>query len=108
MRYNSAPVLLAFDCPAPGRRVQGAQVNGFLLSEEPCLWCDDGNRSLRSSREERGRAHPLRGASTSSRWWLATLLKIVLSCFDLLVRELQSDFTSSGTLQGPGVFVMCG
>ncbi len=32
------------------------------------------------------------------RWWLATLLEIVLSCFDLLVRELQSDFTSSGTL----------
>jgi hypothetical protein len=26
------------------------------------------------------------------------LLEIVLSCFDLLVRELQSDFTSSGTL----------
>jgi hypothetical protein len=24
MRCNSAPVLLAFDCPAPGRRVQGA------------------------------------------------------------------------------------
>src|SRR6266480_262185 len=45
-----------------------------------------------------GRAHPLRGASTSSRWWLATLLEMVLSCFDLLVRELQSDFTSSGTL----------
>jgi hypothetical protein len=39
-----------------------------------------------------------RGASTSSRWWLVTLLEIVLSCFDLLVRELQSDFTSSGTL----------
>ena len=45
-----------------------------------------------------GRAHPLRGASTSSRWWLATLLEIVLSRFDLLVRELQSDFTWSGTL----------
>ena len=43
-------------------------------------------------------AQPFRGASTSSRWWLATLLEIVLSCFDLLVRELQSDFTSSGTL----------
>jgi hypothetical protein len=26
------------------------------------------------------------------------LLEIVLSCFDLLVRALQSDFTSSGTL----------
>ena len=26
------------------------------------------------------------------------MLEIVLSCFDLLVRELQSDFTSSGTL----------
>jgi uncharacterized protein len=26
------------------------------------------------------------------------LLEIVLSCFDLLVRQLQSDFTSSGTL----------
>jgi hypothetical protein len=26
------------------------------------------------------------------------LLEIVLSCFDLLVCELQSDFTSSGTL----------
>jgi hypothetical protein len=26
------------------------------------------------------------------------LLEIVLSCFDLLMRELQSDFTSSGTL----------
>jgi Transposase len=74
-----------------------AQVNGFLPSQEPCLWCRDGNRSLRSSREELV-AHPLRGASTSSRWWLATLLEIVLSCFDLLVRELQSDFTSSGTL----------
>ncbi len=74
-----------------------AQVNGFLPSQEPCLWCGDGNRSLRSSREELV-AHPLRGASTSSRWWLATLLEIVLSCFDLLVRELQSDFTSSGTL----------
>ena len=85
-----------------------AQVNGFLPSQEPCLWCDDGNRSLRSSREELGRAHPRRGASTSSRGWLVTVLKIVLSCFDLLVRELQSDFTSSGTLQGPGVFVMCG
>jgi hypothetical protein len=45
-----------------------------------------------------GRAHPLRGASTSSRWRLTTLLEIVLSCFDLLVRELQSDLTSSGTL----------
>jgi hypothetical protein len=96
MRYNSAPVLLAFDCPAPGRRVQGAcgvaarsscadpgpgahspgfaptrrtgwssqtgffliwqsmtaQVNGFLPSQEPDLWCDDGNRSFRGSREE--------------------------------------------------------
>ena len=29
-----------------------AQVNGFLPSQEPDLWCDDGNRSLRSSREE--------------------------------------------------------
>jgi hypothetical protein len=27
------------------------------------------------------------------------LLGIVLSCFDLLVRELQSDFTSPGTLR---------
>lgn len=26
------------------------------------------------------------------------MLEIVLSCFDLLVRELQSDFTSSGAL----------
>jgi hypothetical protein len=26
------------------------------------------------------------------------LLEIVLSCFDLLVRELQPDFTSSGTV----------
>jgi hypothetical protein len=26
------------------------------------------------------------------------LLEIVLSCFDFLVRELQSDFTSSGTV----------
>ena len=26
------------------------------------------------------------------------MLEIVLSCFDLLVRALQSDFTSSGTL----------
>ena len=26
------------------------------------------------------------------------MLEIVLSCFDLLVRELQSDFTLSGTL----------
>ena len=26
------------------------------------------------------------------------MLEIVLSCFDLFVRELQSDFTSSGTL----------
>src|SRR6266487_874847 len=47
--------------------------------------------------KNRSRA-PLRGAGTSSRWWLATLLEIILSCFDLLVRELQSDFTSSGTL----------
>jgi len=29
-----------------------AQVNGFLPSQEPDLWCGDGNRSLRSSREE--------------------------------------------------------
>jgi len=43
-------------------------------------------------------AYPLRGASTSSRWWLATLLEIVPSCFDFLVHELQSDRTSSGTL----------
>ena len=75
----------------PGQRLSAQS------SQEPCLWCGDGNRSLRSSREELV-AHPLRGASTSSRWWLATLLEIVLSCFDLLVRELQSDFTSSGTL----------
>ena len=33
-------------------RAVTAQVNGFLPSQEPCLWCDDGNRSLRSSREE--------------------------------------------------------
>src|SRR6266516_7043157 len=51
----------------------------------------------RAAAKNRSRA-PLRGAGTSSRWWLATLLEIVLSCFDLLVRELQSDFTSSGTL----------
>jgi hypothetical protein len=41
---------------------------------------------------------PAQGASTSSRWWLATLLEIVRSCFDLLVCELQSDLTSSGTV----------
>jgi hypothetical protein len=29
-----------------------AQVNGFLPSQEPDLWCGDGSRSLRSSREE--------------------------------------------------------
>jgi len=33
-------------------RAVTAQVNGFLPSQEPDLWCDDGNRSLRSSREE--------------------------------------------------------
>ena len=135
------PRLLAFDCPAPSRRVQGAcgvaarsacadlgpgaHLPGFALrggrdeavkrdfpdlaihdrpgqrlsaQSRAVSWCDDGNRSLRSSREELGRAHPLRGGSTSSRWWLATLLEIVLSCFDLLVCGLQSDFTSSGAL----------
>jgi hypothetical protein len=81
-----------------------AQVSGFLPSQEPCLWCDAGNRSLRSSREELV-AHPLRGASTNSRWWLATLLEIVLPCFDLLVCELQSDFTSSGTLYGGWLYI---
>jgi methionine-S-sulfoxide reductase len=50
-----------------------------------------------TARRRAGRAHRLRGASTSFRWWLATLLEIVLSCFDLLVCELQSDFTSSGS-----------
>jgi hypothetical protein len=79
-------------------RAVTAQVNGFLPSQEPCLWCDDGSRSLRSRREELVAGNPLRGASTSSRWWLATLLEIVRSCFDLLVCELQSDFTSSGTV----------
>jgi uncharacterized protein len=33
------------------------------------------------------------------------LLEIVLSCFDLLVRELQSDFTSSGTLCSGWLYV---
>ena len=33
------------------------------------------------------------------------MLEIVLSCFDLLVRELQSDFTSSGTLCSGWLYV---